>query len=183
MKPAYLLLCGCLACPVLADGTREFEAHEHGVSELNIAIDGHTLTMEIHAPGLDIVGFEYTPQSAKDKAAVEDAVSILSDPARIMTLSAAADCAVIHSEAGLAEEDHSSHGHDDHNHGADHSEFHAKYTLTCANMAGLADIRFSYFDQFKAVSKVRVQIVSAAGAQAIDLTPKTPYLSITDLTN
>ena len=47
------------AVPVLAEETRQLDAHEHGVGALNIAFDQGRVAIEFHAPGADIVGFEY----------------------------------------------------------------------------------------------------------------------------
>ena len=45
--------------PVFAEKTRQLDAHEHGVGQLDIAFDGKQISMELHAPGADIVSFEY----------------------------------------------------------------------------------------------------------------------------
>ena len=45
--------------PVFAEETRQLDAHEHGVGQLDIAFDGNQISMELHAPGADIVSFEY----------------------------------------------------------------------------------------------------------------------------
>ncbi len=120
--PATLLL---LATPAFAEQTRALEAHEHGIGALNIAVDGETVAMEFHAPGADIVGFEYEATSAEDRAAIDDAVAILAKPLDLFVLPSAAACNVVQASAALeSEEAHDEHGHDDHAEadGHDHDE-------------------------------------------------------------
>ena len=33
-------------------------AHEHGVAQLNVALDGNTLEIELESPAMNLVGFE-----------------------------------------------------------------------------------------------------------------------------
>jgi hypothetical protein len=50
--------------------TRQINAHQHGTTEIEMSIDAGTVAMALHAPGADIVGFEHSPESEADKAAV-----------------------------------------------------------------------------------------------------------------
>ena len=50
---------------------RELAPHEHGRSKLNLAVEGAQVIMEIEAPGMDVLGFEYPAQTAEEKAAVK----------------------------------------------------------------------------------------------------------------
>ena len=115
-----------LASPTLADETRELGAHEHGVGELNIAFDGGQVAIELHAPGADIVGFEYDATSAEDRAAIDAAVATLARPLELFVLPAAAECSVTQASAELESEHEEEHaeGHDAHDH--DEHEEHAE---------------------------------------------------------
>ncbi len=178
--PATLLL---LATPAFAEDTRALEAHEHGVGALNIAVDGETVAMEFHAPGADIVGFEYEATSAEDRAAIDDAVAILAKPLDLFVLPAAAACNVVQASAALeSEEAHDEHGHDDHAEAeASHTEFHAEYTLACGNPDALTGIEFAYFETFENARALKVQIVTSADAQAFDVTRDDPALDLRGL--
>lgn len=118
------------ASAVHAEETRQLEAHEHGVGQLNIAIDAQQIAIELHAPGADIVGFEYAAQSSEDRAAVDDAVARLARPLDLFGFPEAAACGVVEARASLeTEEEHDDHKeeardhaeHDDHDH-AEHKE-------------------------------------------------------------
>ena len=183
------------AAPALADETRELDAHEHGVGELNIAFDGATVAMELHAPGADIVGFEHAAESNDDRAAIDAAVAILAKPLDLFLLPAAAECSVTKASAGLESafdhddhEDHAEaedlhdheeeHAHDDHHDDGTHSEFHAEYELTCGNPGALSGIDFAYFNTFENALELDVQIVTASGAQAFEVERDAPSLDL-----
>ncbi len=118
MKQALSLIALIAATPALAEDTRELDVHEHGVGALNIAIEGTTVAMEFHAPGADIVGFEYTAESDADLAAIKAAVATLAAPLDLFVMPDAAACTVTAAQAELESEDgHNEHGedhHDDH---------------------------------------------------------------------
>ena len=127
----FLALSTLVATPALSE-TRQLDAHEHGVGQLNIAFDGDQIAMEMHAPGADIVGFEYAAESAEDRAAVDAAVATLARPLDLFVLPSAAECSVVQASAELeSEEAHDDHeGHDDHAHDDykdhdDHADEHA----------------------------------------------------------
>ncbi|PHR51259.1 MAG: hypothetical protein COA47_18175 [Robiginitomaculum sp.] len=201
MKQALSLIALIVAVPAFAEEQRQLDAHEHGVGTLNIAIDGATVAMEFHAPGADIVGFEYAAESEADKAAIDAAVAILSAPLDLFGLSGAAACTLTEAHAELENEDthdedgHDEDGHDDHaagehdddeedhgdeehDEGAGHTEFHANYTLTCDNPAALTEITFPYFDTFPNALEVEVQIITATGAQAFEVERDAPILDL-----
>ncbi len=125
LAPAALVLLAAGAAS--AEETRQLDAHEHGVGQLNIAFDGDQIAMELHAPGADIVGFEYEAKTAEDRAKVDAAVATLARPLDLFALPAAAGCSVVQASASLeSEEDHDDHGHEDH--ADDHDDHnHAKH--------------------------------------------------------
>lgn len=122
--PAIMMILLCTTAG--AETQRELNAHEHGVGELNIAIDGATVGIELHAPGADIVGFEYAAETAEDRAAIDDAVAVLAKPMALFVLPDAAACSVVQASAGLELEDthhdHEDHAEHDHEEHAEHDE-------------------------------------------------------------
>lgn len=128
MKHAFSLIALVAAMPALADDTRQLDAHEHGVGALNIAIEGTAVAMEFHAPGADIVGFEYVAESDADLAAIEAAITTLSAPLNLFALPDAAACAVTQAQAELESEDaHDEHGEEHHDdHGEEDHDDHAE---------------------------------------------------------
>ena len=130
MKACLPFFCVVLSSPAFAQETRQLDAHEHGVGALNIAFDGQSVAMEFHAPGADIVGFEYAAKSEEDRAAIDAAVAILARPLDVFVLPAAAECTVTQASAELESEDGHDHGEDehaDHEEHDDHADEHAEH--------------------------------------------------------
>ena len=170
------------ATPSLAEETTQLDAHEHGVGQLNIAFDENKVAMELHAPGADIVGFEYGAKSDVDLAAIDAALQTLSDPLGLFLLPEAASCIVITAHAKLESEDsdhddhdeeghddHDDEGHDGHDEAPGHTEFHAEYLLECANLTEMSAITFSYFEIFPNALELEVQVISDKGATAFEI--------------
>lgn len=192
MRQTLSLIAILAAFPALAEDTRQLDAHEHGVGTLNIAIDGTTVTMEFHAPGADIVGFEYAAESETDRAKVDAAVAKLAIPLDLFKVPSAAECSVTQASAELeSEEDHDDHEdhdaetdkdeHDEHADETGHTEFHAEYTLTCANPESLTSITFAYFDAFANARELEVQIITRSGAQSFEVEREAPAINLQNL--
>ena len=170
------------ATPSLAEETTQLDAHEHGVGQLNIAFDENKVAMELHAPGADIVGFEYGAKSDADLATIDAALQTLSNPLDLFLLPEAASCVVITAHAKLESEDsdhddhdeeghddHDDEGHDDHDEAPGHTEFHAEYLLECANLTEMSAVTFSYFEIFPNALELEVQVISDKGATAFEI--------------
>ena len=204
MKFAPLFaLTSLIAAPALAEDTRQLDAHEHGVGELNIAFDGSQIAMELHAPGADIVGFEYEATSGEDLAAIEAAIAKLKQPLALFGLPDAAGCTVTSAMAKLeGEEDHEDHDedehddheehddhddhsdhddHDDHDEKDGHTEFHVEYLLTCADTSAVDTITFAYFEAFPNALEVEVQVLSDTGATSFEVERDAPTLDLGNL--
>ena len=199
MKKTILFALSACVSPLLADGKRELDAHEHGVGVLNIAMEGSDIAMEFHAPGADIVGFEHPAETAQDHAAIDQAIALLSQPFDIFSLPSAAKCALIEAKAELEgdeehdEHDHDEHAHDEHNEhehdhaeqndhsNSQHTEFHAEYILKCDAPESLTKVTFEYFNIFENALEVEVQIVTSSGAKAFEVTRQKATLDLSGL--
>ncbi|MFT5787737.1 MAG: hypothetical protein ACI9KK_003106 [Ascidiaceihabitans sp.] len=196
----FLALSAIVATPTIAEETRQLDAHEHGVGQLDIAFDGTQIAMVLHAPGADIVGFEYGAESAEDRAAVDAAVAMLARPLDLFVLTDAAGCSVVQASAGLESEenhdadaddhgdehadeeddhdDHDEENHEEHASDAGHTEFHAEYLLTCADPTAVTEITFAYFDAFLNALEVEVQLIADAGATSFEVERDAPTLDL-----
>jgi len=207
MKLLSLLALSTLAAsPALAKETRQLDSHEHGVGQLDIALDGSQVAMELHAPGADIVGFEYGAESGEDIAKIDAALLVLAEPLDLFVVPDAAQCTVVDARAELESEDEHEHGgedhdedHDDHDgedHAEDghddhdgedhaeeagHTEFHAEYLLECGDITALSEISFAYFTAFPNALEVEVQVISDQGATAFEVERDAPMLDLGNL--
>lgn len=195
MKQALSLIALVAASPAFAEGTRQLDAHEHGVGTLNIAIEGTTVAMAFEAPGADIVGFEYEAKSDDDLAAIDAALARLAAPLDLFVMPDAATCTVVMAKAELEgedgheehadgthevhdDEDHDHEDHADHGDEAGHTEFHAEYTLNCDNPKMLTEITFAYFETFPNAKEVEVQLITSVGARAFEVERDAPALDL-----
>ena len=198
------LLCLPLACPAFAeDKHSQLGAHEHGHGSFNIAIEGKKVSMELEAPGADIVGFEHRARTKKQKAAVSSAKKKLKKLANVVVLPDAAGCKLKKAsiELHIEGDDHAdhkhgkkkkakhSHGHKHgHKHGKksakkeakeeSHSEFHAEYQLTCSSPDKLVEIVFPYFKNFKGAEELDVSVVGPKSQKKFEVERDTGKINL-----
>ena len=175
MKQAiYLsLLLSTIASGALAEETRQVEKHEHGVGELNIAIDGSVIDFEFMLPGADIVGFEYEAKSDEDIVKVNEALAMLEDYQNIFSLPVNSNCKLSISKISLKEEEHEE--HDEHEEES-HNEFYAKYSFSCGNIQEIDRIEFTYFKTFANSSELEVQFISNVGSTSFEVEGDAPFI-------
>lgn len=108
------------AFPAVAQESRQLDAHVHGETVMQIAVENDRVEISIMAPGMDVVGFEHPPEQQEDRQAVAAALTMLETSETVFKMPEAAGCSVQSAEAELhlggATPDHESHDHDDHGH-------------------------------------------------------------------
>jgi hypothetical protein len=192
MKPIYLALATTiLAAPAIAQDTRELDAHVHGVSTAEIAVEHGAVEINILSPGMDIVGFEHEARSTEDKEAVDAAIRQFLAPEEIVTLPEGAGCRLTEVLAHLDDGDHDDehmhgddddahdddlaegkyHNHEDHADKARHSEFHVTYGFGCDDEDALTSVGFPFFERFPNAEGIEVRYVTETGAGTAELTP------------
>ena len=105
----YSLILSAMISVAAAEETRQVDKHEHGVGELNIAIEGSSINLEFMIPGADIVGFEYKAKSDEDISLVNTALTKFDDFSNIFTIPNAANCNLVEAEITINQGD----DHDD----------------------------------------------------------------------
>jgi hypothetical protein len=183
------------AAGVVEAQERQLGPHEHGRGTLNIALEGSRLSMELEAPGMDIVGFEHEAKTAKQKSAVEAAKKQLAAPQRLFELPAAAGCALKDAKVAIEAEDHDhEHGEDAKDHDAkgeagkdqdakehaehEHSAFRAEYAFDCRAPASLTTIGFGYFKAFTGAQKLDVTVVTPKQQNKFEVSRAKPSLDL-----
>jgi hypothetical protein len=168
---------------------RQAGAHEHGRGTLNIALEGGRLSMELEAPGADIVGFEHKAKTQKQKAAIEKAEQQLMTPEALFQLPAAAGCELETAGVALEGTDHD-HGHGAKGHGDksknaksrhadhEHSVFKAAYTFDCKSPASLTTIGFGYFKTFAGAQKLDVTVITPKQQNRFEVSRASPRIDL-----
>ncbi|GAB6390570.1 DUF2796 domain-containing protein [Stutzerimonas marianensis] len=144
-------------------------AHEHGVAELDAALDGSTLELELRTPAMNLVGFEHAPSSDADRRKLADARAHLERPDALFGLPAGAGCTLADTdlESPLFEQD-TAHDHDA-EHG-DHSDIHAAYRYNCTAPDALQALDLSgLFKTFPGTEKIQAQLIGPNGQRGVQL--------------
>ena len=190
----YSLILSAMISVAAAEETRQVDKHEHGVGELNIAIEGNSINLEFMIPGADIVGFEYKAKSDEDISLVNTALTKFDDFSNIFTIPNAANCNLVEAEIAINqgddhddEHDHEEHeehgGHDEHDeheeHGEEtHNEFVAHYSFTCGNVKEIDRINFTYFTTFPNSGELEIQFVSEMGSTSFEVEGDEPFINL-----
>lgn len=57
--------------------SQEQQPHVHGVAELHVVLEGNQLEIELHSPAMNLLGFEYQANNAKQYVKVDDVKALL----------------------------------------------------------------------------------------------------------
>ncbi len=185
-----LLFFTCLATAV-ASGTREHSAHVHGIGQLNIALDGNDLMLELRSPAANIVGFEHAPETEQQTHALYEAMELLKDGEKLFALTTNAGCSLhdAHVESELAKVHHekgdshhseheAAHSGDEHDGETVHSEFETIYHFKCVHPEKLKSIDVQVFSFFPGFEELEVQLLTPKTKTAVELTPKNSRISL-----
>ena len=199
----YSLLLSALVTVSVAEETRQVDKHEHGVGELNIAVEGNSIDLEFMIPGADIVGFEYKAKSEADIALVKDALIKFDEFNNIFSIPSTSNCNLVEADISINqgdnhkdehnhdehddhdehedEHDHDDHGeHDDHDEHDEeaHNEFVAHYSFNCGNIKEIDRISFPYFTTFPNSGELEVQFVSEIGSTSFEVEGDEPFIDL-----
>ena len=149
---------------------RDLGTHEHGRGELNLVSIDNQLSIELLLPMVNVLGFEHTPRTDKERAAADEAQVRLRQAKELFVPSIAALCKVESADVdfvGMSHEDgHDGHadedGHDDHDGHREtaHSELHAQYLFVCSDASKLNEVEVQLFDHLLNVDEFEVQLVT-----------------------
>jgi hypothetical protein len=138
-------------------------AHVHGLVRLNVAIDAKTLTVQLEAPLDSLLGFEHRPRTAAQKQAADALLKQMNDSTALIRPEAAALCkaskVTVESEtlqstkpAGDKDEEH--------------ADLDASFEFTCQQPDKLTFIEIGFFDAFKRIQKIEVQVAGGPKGQS-----------------
>ncbi len=173
-------ICIWLPAAVLAQQDfRQHGAHEHGTAQLNVAVDGKQLLIELLSPAANLVGFEHEPTSDEDIGRATTVAQVLHDANQMFATPLAAECTVDMVKVempwdlpgsfkpdAVPAQKHEDHEHD---HG-DHSDIEAEYSYTCSKPESLTELDMVLFQTFPATERVHVQYATATNQGSVELT-------------
>ncbi|WP_164084867.1 DUF2796 domain-containing protein [Pseudazoarcus pumilus] len=163
--------CAILALAISSTAAAQ-HAHEHGVADLRIAVDGATVLVEFDSPLANLVGFEHAPRDAAQREALAALAERLHEPQGLLSLPAAARCEPVAIEIEVpGHEDEHGHGHDhdkhDHGHAHDHADEHADafaaWEFRCESIDALDGVELRLIEAFPTIRTLRVNVAAPGG--------------------
>lgn len=149
--PRSLPACLCVGAAL---SMHAHAAHRHGELTMELAQEGTKLSIELHAPGEALLGFERAPRTQEEKAAMAAALNDLKHPDAWLAMAARAQCALTSASVqttGFDEKDRKqAHGH---------AEIRASYRYDCKASAPLRTIDIGLFKRYARVKHIRVDMV------------------------
>lgn len=163
---------GGLAALMLAGGAIAAQGpHQHGHARLELALESGQLHVALAGPLESFVGFEHRPRNADERVRLDDALALLREPARWLTLPAAAGCAAdeAHVAPPFGEAGPSAQGH---------AEVRVELSYSCASPDRLEHIELALFKRFTRLHVLRALVVGPAGQSLAELNPRRPRLEL-----
>ncbi len=174
-----------LLFPLLSIPAQAHEAHVHGVGKLDVALDGNTLSLHLDSPLVNLIGFEHTASSPKDRQAAQDMAKALRNAGKIFVTSAAAACtvsqvklvsaAITPTLLGETASAPKAGAHEDHD---GHADIDADFVFQCAAPERLQQIDVKLFDAFKGFVSIDVQLVTPKRQAAAKLTLSSSVINL-----
>ena len=146
-------------------GHSSLGSHKHGAAELDIALDGRVLEVELRSPAMNLLGFEHAPRDDAEERKVAETFAQLQQPDTLFGLPSEAQCELDEAnlESPLFAED--SHGHEQHDAGT-HSDVHAHYRYSCNAPGALVGLDLQgWFRAFPGIEKIETQLIGPNGQQ------------------
>lgn len=137
-------------------------SHQHGSAELDAALDGRSLELELRSPAINLLGFEHSPRSQAEQQAIAATRQRLEQPAVLFGLPAEAACRLQRQalESPLFQQATGE---------QQHSDIHAHYRFECDSPAALRGLALKeLFAAFPGIDKLRVQLAGPQGQKGID---------------
>ena len=180
------LLCFLIHINALAGEHITFDAHVHGLSEINIAIDQQTIEIGMKSPAIDLVGFEHKAKSKEDITAVKKAKSLLNRHDRVIEFSGG-NCELLNQFIDVSSIIHTHH-HTENEHTkqhiknysqeVNHSEVIANYRYHCKKVADLYSITVKVFHLFPGIKKMQALWITEREQGAASLNPKNKVINL-----
>jgi len=168
---------------------RSAESHVHGGAILSIASEGTKIAIEFETPIYNLLGFEYKPQSAAEKARVSDVENMLTSPATLITFNKEAKCVYSspnskiklfddHADEHEDDDEHHDEGHEAHKERASHKDLHVSYELTCQDIKKLKSVHVEFFSVFSNFTELELVYLGPTKQMSAKLSSSRPHVDL-----
>lgn len=160
---ALLPLCLLATCNLAWAG----KAHQHGVVQLDVAVEPTRLTLELDSPLDDLVGFERAPRTDAERATVEQALARLRAADQLFRIDSAAGCTLgkVTLQApvlGLGTATPAAGK-------SEHADLNARFEFNCQAGQRASFLEVELFTAFPRMKRVNLQLVLPRGQMKASL--------------
>lgn len=168
-KTGLFLLLGSSLLPQAGNSAG---VHQHGVAQLDIVFEPPALTLALHSPLANLVGFEHPPATDEEQALWAELQEHMQQPALQLALPQAAGCALQHSELNDPFAAHVKHEHEhEHEHEQnddlhdehEHADLTVEYRFHCAQPKHLTQLELPLMQNYPGIEKLEVRMLTPSG--------------------
>ncbi|KHD05299.1 hypothetical protein PN36_29430 [Candidatus Thiomargarita nelsonii] len=94
MYKNLLIISLSVALSYAESGYCEYGVHQHGVAEFSIAWSKQEIALDLHTPAQNVLGFEHSPKTDKEKQYVAERLAALKNAEQLFSFDAKAGCAL-----------------------------------------------------------------------------------------
>jgi hypothetical protein len=143
---------------------RQLGTHEHGSGQLNVAVEGNSLALDLELPAMNVVGFEHPAGNDQEREQIKQAAELLRDGASLFKPSPAAQCTLSSVQLESVLLDNSMNSEDPAAHdGEQHADFDVSYEFQCSEPSRLRAVSFTLFQRLPGLHKLHAQVSTSRG--------------------
>lgn len=162
-----ILCAGALAGVVWSGAAVAGKAHVHGVVQVNVAIDGPQLRIDLDAPLDNLLGFERAPRTPAERQAAAELLTSLRQPAtgaRLFAPPPGAACVPTEAEVSApALEPAAARPGAGQPQDPAHADLAASYSFRCQQPAALSGLQTGLFDAYRRIQRIEVLVAGPQG--------------------
>jgi len=142
-------------------------AHSHGLGNLELVVQGASVTARFEIPMESLLGFEHLPRTPEEKKAMADLQTAVAQASYFISLPAAADCQPksLQINADMFKGKKSQ-----------HSDLDAEMEFSCSQPSALKQLEIPLFKKHPRLVSLKVDMVSPKGQASVTLKAKDPVL-------
>lgn len=160
MKSILITSTLLLAFALAAEEHRHEGAHVHGAASLGVVVEGKVIHFEFEAPAENIIGFEYEPKTAADRAKQKAGLDkIRNNIASLLKLNGGAACRITIESLEWKKETHAGSG--------THSVVEGDFKAECNKPAAGTTLRTAFTQFFPSLEKLEVTVISGDKQNAV----------------
>ncbi len=167
-RPCVPLLITAVVAAAAAPAWAAGKAHQHGVAQLDVAVEPGRVTLELQTPLDGLLGFERAPRTDAERARAAAAIAKLRDAAALFRIDGAAGCTLAKvtldapvlgvTPAGTAAPAAPAAPAK-----SEHADLEGRFEFTCKADARPAFVEVGLFEAFSGMKRIELQLVLPKG--------------------